>query len=74
MLSLLFLACTVSQDKVTEVLAPQGFTHVQVDSYAWLGCSKDDTFKSDFTAVSRDGTPVEGVICCGVIKSCTVRW
>lgn len=66
-------ACNVSEEHATTILAPQGFTEVHTQGYAWIGCG-DDTFGSHFTAVNAAGEPVEGVICCGWLKSCTVRW
>ena len=66
--------CNVSQSKAAEVLSNEGFTDVQVTGHAWFACSKGDSFSSNFTAVNPRGQTVEGSICCGVIKSCTVRW
>lgn len=74
-------ACNVSPETAQEVLADEGYHNIQLTGHAWLGCSDEDTFASTFTAqrwvISEDGTrverQVEGTLCCGFWKDCTVR-
>jgi len=79
----LLTACTlpVSEDTAREALEDEGFHNVQVTGVAFFGCSEGDTFGSNWTAsrtiVNPDGSTsireVEGVICCGWLKDCTIR-
>lgn len=68
------LTCTVPDAKVERTLAPLGFTDVEPRGFAWFACSKGDAFASEFEATSPTGERVEGTVCCGVLKDCTVRW
>lgn len=43
-------------------------------SWAPLSCSNSDTYSTGFAATNPAGQPVSGVVCCGVLKSCTVRF
>lgn len=63
-----------ANDEVREVLEPQGFTDINPTGYEFFACGKDDSFNSGFTATSVTGERVSGVVCCGLLKSCTVRW
>ncbi len=40
-----------------------------------IGCSEDDSFlnSESFRAIGPDGRNVEGSVCCGWLKGCTVR-
>lgn len=80
--TMLFAAgCSVSQETAEDVLQDEGYENVEVTGHAWTGCSDDDQFRSSFKATRRvlnaDGTTslrnVEGTICCGWWKDCTVR-
>jgi hypothetical protein len=84
-MALLFLfisGCGVDPETAQRVLHNHGIENVRVGDYAFGQCSRDDTFASYFSGerrdISEDGTvemiPVEGVICCGIIKLCTVRF
>lgn len=69
---LLFSACTSSESDVRRVLEDEGYMDVEVGGYAWFGCGRDDEFRNHFRA-RRGGRVVEGVVCCGWLKDCTVR-
>lgn len=55
-------------------LTSQGFTDIQMGGYMWFACGRDDGFSTSFAAKNTLGQRVEGVVCCGLLKSCTVRW
>lgn len=57
-----------------KALTNQGFTDVDIGSYAFFGCSESDVYSNHFTATNTAGKPVEGLVCCGLMKACTVRW
>lgn len=69
----LAVACT-SEARAREVLDEQGFTDVEMTGYVWAACSDDDVTHTGFRATNPKGRKVEGVVCCGWLKSCTVRW
>lgn len=53
----------------------QGFSDVTLGDYAWLGCGReDDLVRKHFTAKNVRGQRVEGLVCCGLGKGCTVRF
>lgn len=72
-LALLLGACTNEHDS-RHALEAQGFTEIELTGYVWAACGEDDVFSTGFTAVNPAGRPVDGVVCCGALKSCTVRW
>lgn len=74
MIVFLLLACTVSDATVVEVVEKQGMTGVVPGGYGWFECGKDDSFASYFEATNAAGKRVDGVVCCGLLKRCTVRW
>ena len=69
----LLVACT-NEPRAREVLDEQGFTDVTITGYVWAACSDDDATHTGFTATNPKGKKVSGVVCCGWLKSCTVRW
>lgn len=75
--TLFFSACAVDHDTVVETLEDEGFYDIQDEGYAPFSCGNDDNFASGFTAKRRlqDGRErtVEGVVCCGLFKACTIR-
>lgn len=67
------IACT-DENGARRALNAQGFTDIKVTGYSYFGCGKDDQYHTGFTARNSMGTPVEGVVCCGITKNCTVRF
>jgi len=55
-------------------LRNQGFTNINLTGYKYFACSDSDSFNTGFTATNAQGKNVEGVVCCGFAKKCTVRW
>ena len=66
-------ACTDDSGS-RRALGAQGFTNIQLDGWEPFDCGKDDTFSTGFHATNPAGHPVSGVVCCGVLKACTVRF
>lgn len=66
-------ACT-NPDRTVEAASKAGFTHVVALGYAWFQCGQDDTWHTKFTGTNSQGLRVEGAVCCGVLKGCTVRF
>jgi len=68
------ICCGVGEDTARRAFDAAGLENPKLGGYAWLRCSEDDSFKSYFTATNAKGAHVEGVICCGLLKSCTLRF
>ena len=51
-----------------------GFTSVSTGGYAWFWCGGDDTWATRFSGVNSAGMRVDGAVCCGLLKGCTVRF
>ena len=67
-------SCGVNPEKGKKVLESQGYTDVEITGYSWTGCSKDDSFASNFTAKGANGQSVEGSLCSDWFKGITVRF
>ena len=66
-------ACNVGDGDMRRICAAEGLVDCKVTGRAFFQCSEDDAFASSFTA-KRGGRAVEGTVCCGLFKDCTVRW
>ena len=66
-------ACSNDSDTV-RTLRASGFTEITTTGYSPWSCSDSDTFSTGFRAKNPKGDVVEGVVCCGLLKSCTVRF
>ena len=72
-LATLTLASCTDEDVTKKVLTEDGYKDIEIQGHAWIGCGKDDTFKTKFTAINPAGNKVTGVVCCGFMKECTIR-
>lgn len=68
----LLYGCT-SSSNADRILKSSGYTDIQLNGYAFFGCSKNDLFHDSFTAKSVNGTVVSGVVCSGIFKGSTIR-
>lgn len=66
--------CEVDAVTAERVLEAQGFSDVHLTGWVWFGCGEGDDYTSGFRAKNARGQPVEGYVCCGVMKACTVRF
>lgn len=69
----LLAGCT-APDRARETLDNSGYTNIEIGGWAAFGCGESDTYKNHFTATNPNGKRVEGVVCCGLYKGCTVRF
>ena len=60
--------------KAKQVLAQQGYSQVTTTGYAWLGCGKDDWYRTGFLATAPNGSRVSGIVCEVLFKGATVRF
>lgn len=67
-------ACVVSDTTMQRVLGEEGYSDIELGTYAWDGCPKGDMFRRGFRA-SRSGRVVEGAVCCSgtFVHLCDVR-
>lgn len=69
----LAVGCGVSDSNMTRLMKQEGVTEAQYDGYALFGCGQDDTFREKFHG-KKNGAPVNGVVCGGLMKAYTVRY
>jgi len=70
---LTFIGCT-DEEATKRHLHNAGYTNVAPTGYAFGACSKDDTYATEFHAVSPTGSYTEGAVCCGLLKGCAIRF
>ena len=68
-----FFACT-DESRAARVLRSKGHTDINITGYRYFGCSEDDVYHTGFKAKGINGRNVSGVVCCGIMKGCTVRY
>ena len=69
----LTLAACTDPDGARRTAENHGLTHVQITGYSFWGCSEDDGWRTEFTALNAQGRSVRGVVCSGVLKGNTLR-
>lgn len=67
---LTFVGCT-DEDGATKALVHAGYQPIEVGGYAWFGY--DETFRTEFTAVAKNGDTIDGVVTSGWFKGSTIR-
>ena len=67
--------CDVDKDRFDNVMESEGLDRPTQEVYDWFECGYGDLFSSGFhaTNVATDKR-VDGTVCCGLLKGCTVRW
>lgn len=73
-LALCLLVGSTAPDYTRETLQKSGYTNIEVTGFSPFSCGEDDTFSTGFRADNPQGQRVEGTVCCGMLKSCTVRF
>jgi hypothetical protein len=63
-----------SDDGEIKALESNGFKDIKMGGWAPMSCGNDDASSKSFTATNSAGKRVNGVVCCGWFKSCTVRF
>jgi hypothetical protein len=58
----------------TEALRKSGFSEIEIGDHAFFRCGRSDVSSLYFTANNPRGDKVDGTVCCGWFKSCTVRF
>jgi hypothetical protein len=73
-LCLLSLFGCTNESRAQKILDQEGYTEVSFTGYKPFACSEDDSTKTGFSATSQSGSIVTGVVCCGLMKGCTIRY
>lgn len=75
---ILFVAAILGgydKQKFKTTLESSGYTDVVLQGRAGIfSCGQDDFYRGSFKAKNAQGKDVEGVVCCGLMKNCTVRF
>lgn len=66
-------SCVTDDDEVTSTLVAEGYSDVKPGDWAMFGCGEHDKKGRRFVAKNPVGVEVSGVVCCGILKGCTVR-
>jgi hypothetical protein len=69
-----YLAACVDESNTVRTLQNHGFSNIQTTGWTPFTCSEDDAFSTGFVAINATGQKVSGTVCCGLLKSCTVRF
>lgn len=73
-LALLGTGCS-NESSTRSTLQNHGFTNIKTTGWGGpFSCSDSDTFNTGFEATNSQGQRVSGVVCCGWLKNCTVRF
>ena len=73
LLAYLILAACTDPEEATRQLRIQNYTEITINGYKFTGCGKGDWYSTGFTAKSPSDMLVSGVVCCGLMKACTMR-
>lgn len=67
------MGCTDNSNSI-RTLESHGFSNIRLTGYEPFACGERDTFSTGFVAMNPAGHHVTGTVCCGLIKSCTIRF
>ena len=62
------------RETTKSVLKNQGFTDIAIKGWTFFGCGRGDFYRTKFYAHSSTDSPTKGVVCCGLLKGCTIRY
>lgn len=65
--------CT-DEDGAYNLLMKEGYSDIHITGYEYFACSDSDKYRTGFTATNMKGNKVSGVVCCGYLKACTIRY
>lgn len=64
---------TGDSDQATKLLLEDGYEDITIGGGAVFGCGEGDWKRTTFKAKNQAGNYVQGIVCCGVAKGCTIR-
>jgi len=74
LLALVVLGGCTAPDWSREAVDNLGFKEIKTEGYSWFGCGEDYAFHTKFSAINPNGKHVSGVVCCGWLKGCSVKF
>lgn len=72
-LAMFFCGCT-SPGASWNALDDMGFKEIETGGYDLFACGKDYVFHTKFKAKNPNGKIVSGVVCCGWLKGCSIKF
>lgn len=63
-----------NESKAKETLDKAGFTDIIITGIGPLDCSEDDYIRTRFEATNPQEMRIQGTVCCGLFKRCTIRY
>jgi hypothetical protein len=63
-----------NSSKAQVAVESAGNTNVELGPMTYLPCGRGDVGGFNFKAMNANGDKVSGVVCCGLVKGCTVRY
>jgi len=73
-LGVTFAGGCCDHDGSMKALRGSGYTDITLGKYDFFSCGQGDAFSTHFKAKNPLGQVVEGTVCCGLLKSCTIRF
>ncbi len=71
---LLLPGCTTFESETISAATNAGFTDVVPGNLDFFACSESDKTGRKFVGTNVQGQRVQGTVCCGTFKRCTVRF
>ena len=71
---MLLSGCATDTKEASRTLYKAGFKDVRVGDLSYWGCGQDDLMGRHFRAMNPSGDYVDGIVCCAMLKGCTVRF
>jgi hypothetical protein len=71
-LALAITSCT-DKEGARKALERNGYKPISVGGYGWFAGSKEDLWRTNFTAIAINGDTVTGCVTSGIFKGNTVR-
>lgn len=68
------LSACAAPDASREALVSAGYTRISIGGPSLWGCDRNDVYSTEFTADNANGKRVSGVVCCGLLKFCTIKY
>ena len=74
LLTLVLLSACTNASETERTLLDAGYTNITTGGYEFFACGEGSHYTTQFTALNPKGNRnVKGVVCCGLLKSCTIR-
>ena len=70
----IFIFGCTNESGAKNALDNEGYTQIQITGWSPFHCGDRDLTSTGFRAMNARGKPVSGVVCCGILKNCTIRW